>query len=61
MSYNCQMTKIGDCLRVKVYGKKLPEESDRKSNGQRNAEIEAIHDDRSLTDLQKRWPTCPRY
>jgi len=53
-SYNCQMTKIGDCLRVKIFGKELPEESSRKSKSQRYAEIEAIQADRSLTDLQKR-------
>ncbi|WP_218095264.1 rolling circle replication-associated protein [Paenibacillus solanacearum] len=54
MGYNCQMTRIGDCLRVKLYGKELFEESDRKSKNQRLAEIEAIQADPSLTDLQKR-------
>ncbi|SDD64530.1 hypothetical protein SAMN02799630_04554 [Paenibacillus sp. UNCCL117] len=54
MGYNCQMTKIGDCPRVKVYGKEMPEESDRKSKNQRYAEIEAIHADQSLTDIEKR-------
>ncbi|WP_334075558.1 hypothetical protein [Paenibacillus sp. A14] len=39
---------------MKIFGRELPEESDRKSKSQRYAEIEAIHADRSLTDLQKR-------
>lgn len=54
MGYNSQMTRIGDCLRVKIYGKELSEESNRKSKSQRLAEIEAIHADPTLTDLQKR-------
>lgn len=54
MGYNCQMTRIGDCLRVKIFGKELQEESSRKSKSQRYAEMEAIHVDSTLTDLQKR-------
>ncbi|MBO9607256.1 MAG: hypothetical protein J7639_14945 [Paenibacillaceae bacterium] len=52
--YNCQMTRIGDCLRVKLYGRRIDEERRRKSKNQRLAEIEAIHADPRLTGLQKR-------
>lgn len=51
--YNSQMTRIGDCLRVKVYGKEILEKNQRKSKSQRQAEIEAILADRSMTNVQK--------
>jgi hypothetical protein len=52
MGYDCQMTRIGDCLRVKVYGRRIDEENRRKSKSWRLAEIEAIQAD--LTNVQKR-------
>ncbi|TNJ63593.1 hypothetical protein FE784_24350 [Paenibacillus hemerocallicola] len=52
MGYDCQMTTLGDCLRVKRYGREIPEESG-KSKRERLAEIEAIYANRSLTDEQK--------
>lgn len=57
MGYNSQMTRSGDCLRVKVYGREIMEGNNRKTNSQRLAEIEAVQADPNLTDVQKRLYT----
>ncbi|MFC4812432.1 hypothetical protein [Paenibacillus sp. GCM10023250] len=53
--YNCQITKIGNCLRTKRYGRPIYEggKNPRKSKEERNAEIQAIVQDPSLSNLNK--------
>ncbi|MFC5404415.1 rolling circle replication-associated protein [Cohnella soli] len=54
-SYNCQMVKIGNCLRTKRYGRTIYEggKNPRRSKVERSAEIAEIMEDPSLSKLEK--------
>ncbi|WP_219834735.1 hypothetical protein [Paenibacillus sp. R14(2021)] len=54
-SYNCQIVKIGDCLRVKRYGRRIYEggKNPRRLKTERSAEIAEILEDPSLSKLEK--------
>ncbi|RIE03925.1 hypothetical protein D3H35_08145 [Cohnella faecalis] len=54
-SYNCQMVKIGNCLRTKRYGRKIYEggKNPRRSKAERSAEIAEVADNPLLSKLEK--------
>ncbi|TXK75445.1 hypothetical protein [Paenibacillus sp. N3.4] len=60
MGYNCQMTIIGNYLKVKKYGKSIAPNrtKPRNTKAQRLAEIEAIKASPTLTNVQKQVQTA---